>query len=114
MIEVKYFNKNGRYGISVTGHAGYAPAGQDIVCASISTLLVGLGNYLTEHENSHDWKVLEVRLEEADSNVEVIIDDPKYILYTDNEILDNLFTMVIEQMKDISELYPLNVQILES
>lgn len=25
-------------GITVTGHAGYAPAGQDIVCAGVSTL----------------------------------------------------------------------------
>lgn len=32
--------------ISVTGHAGYAPAGQDIVCAAVSaltqTLILGL------------------------------------------------------------------------
>ena len=28
--------------ISVTGHAGYAPPGQDIVCAAVSTLTQGL------------------------------------------------------------------------
>ena len=34
MIEIKKYID----GITVTGHAGYAPIGQDIVCASISTL----------------------------------------------------------------------------
>lgn len=29
-------------GITVTGHAGYAPPGQDIVCAGISTLTQSL------------------------------------------------------------------------
>lgn len=29
-------------GISVTGHSGYAPPGQDIVCAGISSLLLTL------------------------------------------------------------------------
>ena len=34
--------------IEATGHSGYAEAGQDIVCASISTLLENLINGLTE------------------------------------------------------------------
>ena len=32
----------GKNVIEVTGHAGYAPAGQDIVCASVSTLFYTL------------------------------------------------------------------------
>lgn len=35
MIEVKRHSG----GISVKGHAGYAPHGQDIVCAAVSTLV---------------------------------------------------------------------------
>ena len=31
-------------GISVLGHSGYAPAGKDIVCASVSVLLCTLVN----------------------------------------------------------------------
>lgn len=35
MIEVK---RSGS-GLTITGHAGYAPHGQDIVCAAVSTLV---------------------------------------------------------------------------
>ncbi|HIT90136.1 MAG TPA: ribosomal-processing cysteine protease Prp [Candidatus Merdenecus merdavium] len=38
MIEVSVQKEN----ISVTGHAGYAPSGQDIVCAGVSTLTQAL------------------------------------------------------------------------
>ena len=34
MIEISHHNNE----IAIKGHAGYAPHGQDIVCASISTL----------------------------------------------------------------------------
>ena len=33
-------------GISVLGHSGYAPAGKDIVCAAVSTLVCTLVNSL--------------------------------------------------------------------
>ena len=32
--------------ITVSGHAGYAPAGQDIVCAAVSALTYALAGYL--------------------------------------------------------------------
>ena len=31
-----------------SGHAGYAPAGQDIVCAAVSALMYALAGYLEE------------------------------------------------------------------
>ncbi len=34
--------------ITVSGHAGYAPAGQDIVCAAVSALTYALAGYLEE------------------------------------------------------------------
>lgn len=34
--------------ITVSGHAGYAPAGQDIVCAAVSALMYALAGYLEE------------------------------------------------------------------
>lgn len=35
-------------GITIEGHAGYAPRGQDIVCAAVSTLLQGFLNAVDE------------------------------------------------------------------
>lgn len=34
--------------ITVSGHAGYAPVGQDIVCAAVSALMYALAGYLEE------------------------------------------------------------------
>ena len=34
--------------ITVSGHAGYAPVGQDIVCAAVSALTYALAGYLEE------------------------------------------------------------------
>lgn len=45
--------------IAIKGHAGYAPIGQDIVCAGVSTLY---GTYLysvnAEETTEGEWKVL--------------------------------------------------------
>ena len=45
MIKVCYSELDGPKGLSLrleaAGHAGYAPAGQDIVCAGASTLMQG-------------------------------------------------------------------------
>ena len=38
MTKVEFFNQDGRInGFSVAGHSGYAEAGEDIVCAAVST-----------------------------------------------------------------------------
>jgi uncharacterized protein YsxB (DUF464 family) len=34
--------------VSAVGHAGYAEEGQDILCSSISTLMLALGSYADE------------------------------------------------------------------
>lgn len=44
MIEVQQHSG----GISVKGHAGYAPHGQDIVCAAVSTLVQNLVYSISE------------------------------------------------------------------
>lgn len=46
MIEVIY--DRGVPSISASGHAGYALAGQDIVCAGVSALLETLAMYATD------------------------------------------------------------------
>ncbi len=49
MIDV-YIRKSGRHytGFHVTGHAGYAESGKDIVCAAVSALTITLYNSLNE------------------------------------------------------------------
>ena len=57
MIKVCYSELDGPDGLSLrleaAGHAGYAPAGQDIVCAGASTLMQALVYLLAGEENAH-------------------------------------------------------------
>ena len=54
MIKVNYTELDGPYGpamrLEAVGHAGYAPAGQDIVCAGVSTLMQALVSLLAGPE----------------------------------------------------------------
>lgn len=57
MIKVQYTELDGPSGptlrLEAAGHAGYAPAGQDIVCAGASTLMQTLVSLLAGEENVH-------------------------------------------------------------
>ena len=46
MISVRYRLQNGQHRLHITGHAGYAPAGSDIVCAGVSALACALTGFL--------------------------------------------------------------------
>ena len=57
MMKIIYSEMDTPAGIScrleAAGHAGYAPAGQDIVCAGASTVMQGLVYLLAGEENAH-------------------------------------------------------------
>ena len=57
MIKVQYTELDSASGptlrLEARGHAGYAPAGQDIVCAGASTLMQTLAYLLAGEENAH-------------------------------------------------------------
>lgn len=46
MIDAGFFKENDGFRVIITGHAGYATEGQDIVCASVSTLFYTMVGYL--------------------------------------------------------------------
>jgi len=59
MIEVViYYQDSSIKGFTVSGHAGYAARGEDIVCAAVSALaqtaLLGLNSYLS---GKFQWKI---------------------------------------------------------
>ncbi len=79
MIKIEATRKDGKIiNLTVKGHANSAPKGEDLVCAAVSSVLVGGCNALTqpncfaiklnegdasiiekEHANEHDYEVLE-------------------------------------------------------
>lgn len=46
MIHAGFFKEEDTYRVIISGHANFAPHGQDIVCASVSTLFYTLLGYL--------------------------------------------------------------------
>ena len=82
MIKIEATRKNGKIiSLTVKGHANSAPKGEDLVCAAVSSILVGGCNALSQpncfaiklnsgdasiveksHANEHDYGVLEVML----------------------------------------------------
>ena len=82
MIKITAIRNNGKIvNLTVKGHADSAPYGKDLVCAAVSSILVGGCNALKEpncfaiklnegdasinelsHANEHDYEVLEVML----------------------------------------------------
>ena len=62
MIKVNYTELDGPAGptcrLEASGHAGYAPAGQDIVCAGASTLMQTLCALLAGEEELTDPMLL--------------------------------------------------------
>ena len=48
MIRIRVTRRDSGLEIFAEGHAGYAPVGQDIVCAGVSALLYGVVAYLRE------------------------------------------------------------------
>ena len=96
MIKITASRKNGKIvNLTVKGHANSAPHGEDLVCAAVSSILVGGCNALSQpncfaikldsgdasvtelnHANEHDYEVLEVMLVQFKSVEET---SPKFL-----------------------------------
>lgn len=75
MIEVKRYSG----GISVKGHAGYAPHGQDIVCAAVSTLAQNMVisiSELTKDKIQYDIRpgTVEIRYGNLSKEAQLLVD----------------------------------------
>lgn len=82
MIKIEATRKDGKIiNLTVKGHANSAPKGEDLVCAAVSSVLVGGCNALSQpncfaiklnegdasivenkHANEHDYEVLETMI----------------------------------------------------
>lgn len=96
MIKVKVNEKT----IVITGHAGYDEYGKDIVCASVSSIVItSINACLKIEENSINYK------EEKDKLTINIISNHETILKIINNMLDML--------KELAQDYNKNIKIEE-
>ena len=75
MIEVKRNSGS----ITIKGHAGYAPHGQDIVCAAVSTLVQNMVitiTELTKDEIQYDMQpgAVEIRYGNLSADAQLLVD----------------------------------------
>ena len=81
MTTVRFLEAGGRlYGFTARGHAGYAPSGEDIVCAAVSVLtqtaLLGLGEVLgvpVEWSRDDRAGALRASIRESTDGTEIVL-----------------------------------------
>ena len=95
MIKVQYSNDR----ITITGHSGYAPPGQDIVCSAVSVLIQTLIFTIEQKEP----EAIDYRLQPGDT--EVLITHPSELTKT---LVDAFFIGV----NAVADAYPQNVQVV--
>ena len=95
MIKVVY-NDNYK-NLKITGHAGYADHGKDIVCASASSIILSSINLAIEF--NHD-----VKCNDDLNKIEIINN-------TDDENVKKVFSNMIMCLKELEKQYPDNIKI---
>ena len=95
MIKVVY-NDNFK-NLKITGHAGYADKGKDIVCASASSIILSSINLAIEFNK-------DVKYTDDLNKIEVINN-------TNDENVTKVFSNMITCLQDLEKQYPDNIKI---
>ena len=95
MIKVVYNNdfKN----LKITGHAGYADQGKDIVCASASSIILSSMNLAIEFNK-------DVKYTDDLNKIEILNN-------TNDENVKKVFSNMITCLEDLERQYPDNIKI---
>ena len=100
MIKITATRNNGKIiSLTVKGHANSVPHGEDLVCAAVSSILVGGCNALNEHN------CFAIKLNEGDASITEISHANEH----DYEVLE---TMMI-QFKTVEESNKKFLQVIE-
>ena len=95
MIKVVY-NKDFK-NLKITGHAGYADKGKDIVCASASSIILSSINLAIEFNS-------EVKFTDDLNKIEIINN-------TNDENVQKVFSNMILSLEELEKQYPDNIKI---
>ena len=95
MIKVVY-NDNFK-NLKITGHAGYAELGKDIVCASASGIILSSINLAIDFNNN-------VKYTDDYNKIEITNN-------TDDENVKKVFNNMILMLEEIEKQYPKNIKI---
>ena len=94
MIKIKVKEKN----ISILGHANYDEYGKDIVCASVSSIV------LCSIEAISQFDINAVDIKQTKDKLEIIINKT-------DDITQKLINNMLNCLKELEKKYPKNIQI---
>ena len=97
MIRVNYNRDGNRHRLSVTGHAGYATHGDDIVCAGVSGISYALLGYL----HNASCHIAQARADSGDLLIDV----------RGGELITGAFDMAMVGYLPIAKKYPHHVDV---
>ena len=96
MIKVKVTNKN----ISILGHADYADFGKDIICASVSSVVM----CSIEAIANFDFEAVDIKQQK--DKLEIIINK-------EDDITKKLVNNMLKCLKELEKKYPKNIEIID-
>lgn len=99
MIQVKYRTDGKAHSLVITGHAGYAEIGDDIVCAGVSAIVYTLLGWMENNDEELEHK-------------NVSIESGDVLIYCEGgEKAATAFDMTAIGLEQIAQRYPDNVVI---
>ena len=108
MIEVTFYSEGSRVtGFEVKGHSGYAPEGEDIVCAAVTSavrLVECAVNDVLGLEAS-------VKVKEQDASISLKL--PSGLGQTNESTCQTLLVALMVHFVQLAEEYPDNITVLE-
>lgn len=105
MIKIEMMDTDKGYSLAASGHAGYAPAGQDIVCAAVSVLAQTLANKVDAAARS--GRLLTSCVQHGETFVVQALPKPG----PNNLMVASWFDFVEEGLRALAEAYPDNVEL---
>lgn len=99
MIQVTYNEVGDEMILRAEGHAGFAPKGQDIVCAAVSVLMQTLACSVDAYNTGNTFE-----LSDGKNGNRLTVQAPMSVLNRDK------FDLVVEGLSRLAENYPENVQ----
>ena len=105
MIKIEMMDTDKGYSLAASGHAGYAPAGQDIVCAAVSVLAQTLANKVEAAARS--GRLLTSCVQHGETFVVQALPKPG----PNNLMVASWFDFVEEGLRALAEAYPDNVEL---
>ena len=100
MIKVKInYNDNKISGFKVTGHANFDRYGKDIVCASVSSIVITSVNLALELDGES------ISYNSKEGLIEVTINK-------DTDVINKIFENMINMLKELEEQYSKNIKFI--